>query len=1618
VAEHVVTARLRFADDGTFVGLDRVVKKSQELGTTSVAVTDALHRLWPELDNEGKAASNASLGVSRLTAAMTELKRNDALRQIALSAQELNAAKPESALLAIQMGLSGIADPAKRAQLAIALLGQQGAELAAEIVPAVVESEEALATFGETVGAITSAIQMLVAAFVLRKAIEDVKELIMEGVEFNSLLQMSRLGLGSLIDTFGQVYDSQGKLLTGTNAYNEALRVGADLQDKLKSRVLSTTFQYSELLDVMQRGMPYMMAAFQDKNGNVVSNDKLVDFVATFSQGAKVAGLDTNEIGVNIQRFLTGTADMRHARFAAQLLQMISPDKEQAKSTLEEWEKQGTALEHTMQLLSAFKQVGEDSLKTYQGALSNTKDAVQQLLGEGTQQLTETLAKALNDVTDSLFVVDKAGKRAFSPDLVEDIKNVADGIGAIVSATAGFIRMLEKISKTYHEINTGNEGVADPEQLAKDKENVAYLKRWYPAQYGPLERGGDPTGEAKEARHQIELLDQRIAKEQELVDKVSAHGRDIGKKFLQQTVGGASLQGFIDPSQQGQELINLSKEDPEQYLLVIKKIAAAAKDGTLTYREFAKALVEADREMNQFHVKGPKLKGDGDGVDSARMDFDRWMKQFEVKSEPVSDSLARTLQDIAAQREEALARLDKAHAKLGISATEFEKDRTLINKTFDNKAHTATDQAARGAIKAEDTVRSKYSFAADTGSEIAQALAKIKAQREAALAEQSDNRAKFGVLFDYDGAVTAVNNFYNNELKKARLKATDWVKEQIKKEGAEERQIQEQMDTAAQQASDDARIALITNAIDRELAAREAADQRDTDAQVQAIKDQVQQEVFTKEQGAALIQKREDALAQKKKIAEAQADVARRKQQAGTIEWIADLKQKVDESLPPIGAALEGAILSDLQTAQNAIDGFLQHLVDGQHNLGKDLEDLGKGLGKTWADVFSKMVMNATTGKQSIAQQWDEMKTAMSSGSSLDRALAGAGLGSVIGGAIGGKNNDGQIGGEILGAVGAIIAGPLGAAIGSVLGAIIGSFIKSGDSNFINVKLGNTNLADLRDGGTGVYAGGDAGHNSKISFGKDALGKDMFFEIDQQGLSADAFHDLTIQVQRKVKETMKSWSSLIQLFPDEIQKQLAGFDPEISLTGGVNGGKEIGDTSGMTQLSDFLNNKVPEAVFDAYKPALSKALGLEGVGQNAITAAFAYWGTLTGQELHDAVQTYVTTVVKFVDNKNKISRPFEVIKNDALTALNSNKELDPLRDLNTQIGMVVASLPKITDVDDQVAAMQKLNDLTDQFQQQMLQAIETIEQRAKDSFESLENLKEQAQLAGMTDQQKMDYYYQQMTLLRGQIASSHDSAVTSQLIQKLEGYAQSALSLAPDNATNRQNIIDIANDVEGVGAGAYSKEEDDVQHEQMTAAQALQAAGQKLLDAGDALNPSDPTTPGKDPNKPTPSPDPKDPNGNVGHVLYDPTVMTADGTAVVAAIGQLTELERQFIAGRDGTPIGFDPLLADLAKNHARAAEAAAVVGFNNTLEQHRRAIPSQTESIAGGASSSGSGSDIAAAMREAAAEMKKPRRVQLEIAGDGAAWMQRMGMQFVELTVEQIVTLHQTRPELFIPTS
>jgi hypothetical protein len=700
------------------------------------------------------------------------------------------------------------------------------------------------------------------------------------------------------------------------------------------------------------------------------------------------------------------------------------------------------------------------------------------------------------------------------------------------------------------------------------------------------------------------------------------------------------------------------------------------------------------------------------------------------------------------------------------------------------------------------------------GDPLSQALAKIETDREAAIrkleAQKKDLQGALGIDFEADTA--AINQHFDVAMVEASRSSLEKINAQTLRETRALYELTTGIAIDAQQRTTDRRLSLIYDEIEKEKQARLA----DNDSWLSAQLLEIEQAYTNETLKQTAIETVRAEYRERNVEAETDAQKKIREQNGVTADHYKKLAEALKQQFRSIGQIVIDSILEARVVLANSINGFMDDLLDGQASLIDSLTGLSKGLSKIWTKNLTDILMN---GKNVIGQLKDlfkNMHVKNENGSTdwIGTAGQGAGFGGMVGGMFQGPNNQAGAGGAIGGAIGAVVGSifpvvgtALGAVIGTAIGTLVGSMIVKGKDE-IKVAIVN-----------GIA------------------------RVTEKGISAAARAEVQIQIQRKVNDEMKAWAGIFDRFPEHIKAELERLkllNPSLNLTGGVETA-DLTDEGALNSLTDFLGDDLPKAAFGAYQKGITQALSMMGVGKERMVELMAYWGTLQGKELQDAVKAYINTMLDAVEIRDKFKAPFadrfdEAKKRSSMTALGQ------IDDIDAKLQTAAASMAKLTDIDDLIAAQQEVNRLANQRYEMEIQYLQRIQQISAALSASIANQKEQLELGGMDDQGKVDFFFQKMVDLRGQLAAATDPEEISRLTQEIQRYISQASGIAPDNDEMRRKLLGILDDIDKIAQSRLGQAIKDVETRDKKPADALTTAADLLMkaakDISDALRPS------------------------------------------------------------------------------------------------------------------------------------------------------------------------------------
>lgn len=291
--------------------------------------------------------------------------------------------------------------------------------------------ERNTADLGRAFAAAARQVAALVGAY---KALDSIKGFVQRGVEFNSSMEQSRIGIASIITATTQLTDAQGKLLEGAEKYAAAQTLSADLMAQIQRLSLETTATTEQLVQ-----------GFQSVMGSALNVgfelEQIPRFAVAGAQAMQALGIPLEQMRTELDALLTGNIN--------RVQDLLAPRLGLDGETIRKWREQGVLFERIMERLSAFERAGQDVAQTWRGLVSNFSEAMDVLAGQTSSNLSESLKDSVRLLQDMILVTDGGAPRI--SDNFQQIADTLQGMEAalgesILSITQDFVEAVKSLN--------------------------------------------------------------------------------------------------------------------------------------------------------------------------------------------------------------------------------------------------------------------------------------------------------------------------------------------------------------------------------------------------------------------------------------------------------------------------------------------------------------------------------------------------------------------------------------------------------------------------------------------------------------------------------------------------------------------------------------------------------------------------------------------------------------------------------------------------------------------------------------------------------------------------------------------------------------------------------------------------------------------------------------------------------------------------------------------------------------------------------------------------------------------------------------------------------------------
>lgn len=316
-----------------------------------------------------------------------------------------------------------------------------GANQASSTLDAIAKKADSASASTDRLGSsIASAAKQVLALVGAYKALEGMKGFVRRGIEFNSTIEQSRIGMASLIATMAKLQDEQGRTLEGAEKYAAAQSVAADMMKEIQRLGLETTATTQELVQGVQNVMGSALNAG-------LKLEQIPKFAVTAAQAMQALGIPLEQMRTELDALLTGKIDSGDDI----LVQRLGLTKQ----NIESWREQGVLFDKLMEKMAAFELAGKDVAQTWRGLTSNFSEAMDVLAGQSAQGISGNLKEAVTEL-QKLLLTTEGGAPRISEDfehIAKVITRVEDALGgSILSAAQGFASAVRGINDAIGEM--------------------------------------------------------------------------------------------------------------------------------------------------------------------------------------------------------------------------------------------------------------------------------------------------------------------------------------------------------------------------------------------------------------------------------------------------------------------------------------------------------------------------------------------------------------------------------------------------------------------------------------------------------------------------------------------------------------------------------------------------------------------------------------------------------------------------------------------------------------------------------------------------------------------------------------------------------------------------------------------------------------------------------------------------------------------------------------------------------------------------------------------------------------------------------------------------------------
>jgi len=368
----------------------------------------SLQRQARVIQDEGVQADLQSLKIARQSAQYSDIQSNARMRN-AKAAEELKIKEAQINQLMRDQGIT-----ARKAAEQVGLTSAQAKQLKLNMWDAEHAARQFLFTFRRLVG--------ILAVFTLaRKFAQALASGVGEMIRFNSEIETTQNSISTIISSVGRIYDAQGNLLSGQEAFNTAAQQSEAIVNELKKAAVGSVATFESLTKAFQVAVGPGLAAGLDVKQITTVTKRLVE-------GAVAMKVPLDQMSEEIRSILQGTATSKNTR----LVSLFGGSAAEVNEQIRQAKEQGRLYTFLTQKLEGVGFGALNAASSFEVLKSDLKDTGSLLAAKGGIALFNELKETLLGLRNALVQSDAQQGFIFKPEALGIVQELGNSLAVII----------------------------------------------------------------------------------------------------------------------------------------------------------------------------------------------------------------------------------------------------------------------------------------------------------------------------------------------------------------------------------------------------------------------------------------------------------------------------------------------------------------------------------------------------------------------------------------------------------------------------------------------------------------------------------------------------------------------------------------------------------------------------------------------------------------------------------------------------------------------------------------------------------------------------------------------------------------------------------------------------------------------------------------------------------------------------------------------------------------------------------------------------------------------------------------------------------------------------------